>query len=227
MPLPRLRQLVLVAPEVEAVSQQLSALLGTPPYRDPGVAEFGLANAVHQVGDAFVEVVAPTRPGTAAGRQLHRQGPSGYMAMAEVDDLDAARSRLDRLGVRVVWSIELPDVVDLHLHPKDVPGAILALDRVDPPGSWRWGGPDWRPAPGGIVSLTIAVDDPEAACQRWAEVLGVQPAGTRLELDWQDVCFTQAQARHGIVAATLALARPSDAPPIATVAGVALALEDA
>ena len=227
MPLPRLRQLVVVAPQVDPVSDRLSALLGTPPYRDPGVGEFGLANAVHQVGDAFVEVVAPTRPGTAAGRQLDRQGPSGYMAMAEVDDLAAARERLVRLGVRVVWSIELPDVVDLHLHPKDVPGAILALDRVDPPGSWRWGGPDWRVAPGGIVALTIAVDEPAAACRRWADVLGVQPEGTRLQLDRQQVRFTQAQVRQGIVAATLALARPPDAPPVATVAGVALTLEDA
>lgn len=229
MPLPRLRQLVLVAEQAEPVSAQLATLLGSPAYRDPGVGQFGLVNAVHAVGDGFVEVVAPVAAGTAAGRHLARHGPSGYMAMAEVADLATARERLDRLGVRVVWEVALPDVVDLHLHPKDVPGAIVALDVVEPPGSWPWGGPGWRPAAGGLTGLTVAVPEPQAACRRWADVLGAAADGDEIALDGgrQRVRFVGADGAHGIVAASVALVRPRGGPSTAMVAGVTLTLEDA
>jgi hypothetical protein len=182
-PLPRLRQAVLAAaeldPVVAAVRDYLGAFVAIPdPYPDPGVARFGLRNAVLAVGDSFLEVVSPVQDGTAVGRQLTRRGgDGGYMAMLEVEDLAAAQQRLAAAGVRVVWKVDLPDVTDLHLHPHDLPGTLAALDVVDPPGSWRWGGPAHtgvRAAtpPGGLVGLTLAVPDPVAAVQRWGAVLG-------------------------------------------------------
>jgi len=67
------------------------------------VGQFGLTNAVFAVGDTFVEVVAPARPDTTAGRYLERRGGDGrYMAIFQVPDLAAARRRLASLGVR--WS---------------------------------------------------------------------------------------------------------------------------
>jgi Glyoxalase-like domain len=182
-PLPRLRQAVLAAaelgPVVAAVRDHLGAFVSIPePYPDPGVARFGLRNAVLSVGDSFLEVVSPVQDGTAVGRQLARRGgDGGYMAMVEVPDIDAAQARLAAAGIRVVWKVELPDVTDLHLHPRDLPGTLAALDVVDPPGSWRWGGPAHTgvradvPA-GGLVGLTLAVPDPVTAAQRWAAVLG-------------------------------------------------------
>ena len=226
MPLPRLRQLVLAAPEAAPVSAELGRLLGSTPYVDPGVGEFGLENAVHTTGDAFVEVVAPLRDDTAVSRWLARRGgPGGYMAMFEVDDVTAARTRLERLGVRVVWEIALPGVVDLHLHPKDTGGALLALDEVDPPGSWPWGGQGWaRDHAGGLTGVTVAVDDPTQVCRRWADVLGVTPAGDALVLGDQTVRFVRGDGATGVVEARLAV----PAPPAATavVAGVALHFEE-
>ena len=66
-----------------------------------------------------------------------------------------------------------------HLHPGDVPGAIVALDASVPPAAWRWAGPGWTGragvgAPGEIVSATVSVADPAWAATRWAEVLGVR-----------------------------------------------------
>lgn len=128
--------------------------------------------------------------GTTAGRYLDRRGgDAGYMAMFQVDDLDGARARLDDLGVRVVWRVDLDDISGTHLHPRDVPGAIVSLDRPDPPESWHWAGPRWTgsaPAdrePGGITALTVAGPDPVALAQRWAAVLGTQPEGTTVALD--------------------------------------------
>src|ERR1019366_3577230 len=141
----RLRQAVLVAAELEPVASALkSALDLKEPFRDSGVGEFGLANVVFALGDCFVEVVSPTQPDTAAGRYLARHGrDGGYMVIFDVEDLEGARERALGLGVRVVWQIDLPDISGTHLHPADMRGAIVSLDRSEPYGTWSWGGPRW------------------------------------------------------------------------------------
>jgi hypothetical protein len=177
----RLRQAVLVSRDLDAVAGELQRELGLgEPFDDPGVAEFGLRNAVFALGDAFIEIVSPTREGTAAGRHLERHGrDGGYMVIFQLDDLEAARRRVSDLGVRVVWQIDLPDISGTHLHPADMRGAIVSLDRPIPPESWRWGGPAWedRAAPGVLTGATIAVADPDAVAARWDEVLGGRPDG--------------------------------------------------
>jgi hypothetical protein len=178
---PRLRQVALVARDCERVAAELRGAFGwAEPFRDPGVEVFGLTNAVFAVGDTFVEVVAPKQTDTTAGRYLQRRGgDAGYMAIFQVPDLAAARGRIADLGIRVVWTAELPDIVGTHLHPKDVPGAIVSLDWTVPPESWRWAGPAWTGRapdhpPGGVTGLTVEVLDPPAVAERWAQVLGLR-----------------------------------------------------
>ncbi len=173
-----------MARDCDEVAGQLRQALGLgQPFRDPGVGQFGLTNAVFAVGDTFLEVVAPVRPATTAGRYLERRGgDGGYMAIFQVPDLAEARRRLAGLGVRVVWTTDLPDMAGTHLHPKDVPGAIVSLDWAAPPESWRWAGPSWtgrapEHVPGGVTGLTIEVEDPPAAARRWTAVLGLPAAG--------------------------------------------------
>jgi len=181
---PRLRQVALVARDCGRVAGELRRAFGWPlPFHDPGVGQFGLTNAVFTVGDTFVEVVAPARPDTTAGRYLTRRGgDGGYMAIFQVPDLAVARRRVASLGVRVVWAADLPDIAATHLHPGDVPGAIVSLDWAAPERSWRWAGPSWtgrvpEHVPGGVTGLTIEVSDPVAAARRWAAVLGISAAG--------------------------------------------------
>ncbi len=69
----RLRQVALVARDLEPTVDSLSKTLGVDVcYRDPGVAEFGLVNALFAIGDAFLEVVSPQQEGTTAGRLLEQ-----------------------------------------------------------------------------------------------------------------------------------------------------------
>ena len=207
------------------------------PFCDPGVARFGLSNAVFAAGDTFVEVVAPAEPGTTAGRYLERRGGNGgYMAIFQVADLAAARRRVADLGVRVVWTADLPDIAGTHLHPKDVPGAIVSLDWADPAGSWRWAGPSWTGrapdhARGGLTGLTVEVGDPFGAAQRWAAVLGVpvgrdgETAVVELADAGQLLRFRPAGAGHGegITAVTIA-GLPSPEPM--EIGGVSFAREE-
>jgi hypothetical protein len=208
---PRLRQVALAAADCEATASQLRETFGWPaPFHDPGVGRFGLTNAVFAAGDTFVEVVAPVERGTTAGRYLERRGgDSGYMAIFQMPDLTEARRRVADAGIRVVWTADLADIAGTHLHPKDVPGAIVSLDWADPPESWRWAGPEWtgrapeqHPA-GAISGLTIEVIDPAAAAERWAGVLGltvIDTGGTAtIELTHagQDLRFVPAGSAGG------------------------------
>src|SRR5438876_569975 len=171
----RLRQAVLVAEQLEPVAEALRSALGLgEPFRDPGVATFGLTNAVFALGDCFLEVISPARPDTAAGRYMARHGGGGgYMVIFDLDDLEGARERAQAAGVRVVWQIDLPDISGTHLHPADMRGAIVSLDRSSPYGSWRWGGPEWTArtgegAPGRLAGVTIAVAEPDEVAARGA-----------------------------------------------------------
>lgn len=172
----RLRQVALVATDRDAVVAELCDWLSvTVCFEDPGVGEFGLHNALLTIGDQFVEVVSPTTEGTTAGRLLDkRRGDGGYMAIFEVDDLDERLTALDAVGVRVVWSIDLPDIRARHLHPRDVGGAIVSIDQPVPNGTWRWAGP-WTAhaetaVATGIAGIDVAAADPVAMRARWSEV---------------------------------------------------------
>jgi hypothetical protein len=202
----RLRQVALVARDCARVASELREAFGwAEPFHDPGVAQFGLTNAVFAVGGSFVEVVAPVQPDTTAGRYLERRGgDGGYMAIFQVPDLAEARRRIAGLGVRVVWTADLPDIAGTHLHPRDVPGAIVSVDWAEPPQSWRWAGPSWtgqapEHGPGGVTGLTIEVSDPPAAAERWAAVLGIPAADTVVKLpdSGQRLRFAPARAGHG------------------------------
>lgn len=220
----RLRQVALVAGQLGPVSGQLREHLALgEPFHDPEIVMFGLDNSVFAVGDTFVEVVAPVRADTAAGRYLDRHGgDGGYMAIFQVPDLVEARRRVDELGIRVVHRADLPDIAGTHLHPKDVPGAIVSLDWAEPAGSWRWAGPEWTgqvPAhqPGGLRAVTISVSQPAAVARRWADVLNArsepdgQGASVALDGGRQTIRFAPSGAGQpeGISGVEVALPPPA------------------
>jgi len=230
---PRLRQVALVAADGGGAARRLQEAFSWPePFHDPGVGRFGLTNAVFAAGDTFVEIVTPVQPGTAAGRYLERRGgDSGYMAIFQMPDLAQARRRVAAAGVRVVWTADFADIAGTHLHPKDVPGAIVSLDWADPAESWRWAGPEWTghaPAhpEGGLSGLTIEVTDPAGAAARWAEVLGLAVTTTgggaaviALEHARQDLRFVTAAPGRGEAIAEARFTTGHAVPPVA-VAGV-------
>lgn len=167
---------MLAARDLDAVVASLRDSLGLgEPFADPGVAIFGLRNAVFAIGDTFLEVVSPAEPDTSAGRLLDRRGGDcGYMVMFQVADLAAAKARASAQSIRQVFEVELDDIAEVHLHPADMCGAIVALSAPTPPEAWRWGGPDWeqRSVPGRVAAVTVSVEDPDEIAARWTTVVG-------------------------------------------------------
>ena len=199
----RLRQVALAAHQLDPVVERLCDTFGLSVcYRDPGVATFGLHNALMTIGDQFLEVVAPDPSigppeKTTVHRLLTKRGGdatdtvTGYMPIFEVDDLDAREKHLGDHGVRIVWRGDFPTIRGRHLHPADVGGALCSVDQPVPNGSWQWAGDAWTAHADtdvvtGIAGVTVGADDPEAMEARWDELalrhsVRFQPAGERRE----------------------------------------------
>ncbi|MFZ9698214.1 MAG: VOC family protein [Ilumatobacteraceae bacterium] len=172
-----LRQVALVAHDLDAATADVQRHLDVDVcFRDPGVGEFGLHNALFRIGDQFLEIVSPVTTGTTAGRLLDKAGGDcGYMAIFEVDDLDARMRHLTQLGVRTVWQGDFRQIRGRHLHPKDTGGTLVSIDQPERPGEWHWAGPSWRNAKASTVAtaitrITLASPTPEQLRLRWHEL---------------------------------------------------------
>jgi hypothetical protein len=196
----RLRQIALVAGQLGPVEQDLTEVLGIRVcHRDPGVARFGLENILMPVGDQLLEVVAPVREGTAAGRYLHRRGgDGGYMVITQCDEHRPRRQRVQDLGIRVVNQFETRGFRNMQLHPKDTGGSFFEIDEQlgadahRPDGPWEPAGHDWQAARcldrvKAIAAAEIQCDDPQQVAMRWSEIAQLALSGAvdqwRIDLD--------------------------------------------
>ena len=200
----RLRQVALVARELERSVEELCGVLGIEvAYNDPNVMAFGLVNAVMPVGDSFLEVVSPAQEKTTAGRYLERRGgDGGYMLIFQTRDLAHERERIGKLGVRVVWEADIGRAKVIHLHPHDIGSSLVSFDQMSEWNEWEWAGPDWRSkvrrdSTTGIVAAELQSEDPERCAARWSEVLGIPRRGLEIPLDEGTLQFAQVTDGRG------------------------------
>jgi len=182
----RLRQIALVARDLDSVVGELRSRLGLGvPFEDPSVATFGLRNAVMPVGNQFIEVVSPTREGTAGGRYLDRRGgDGGYMVILQADEHAARRGRIVDLGIRRVFEHEGDHYTIMQLHPADTGGSFLEIDDQKggedmATGPWEPAGPKWQKARrtdivSGIAAAELQSPDPARLAARWSEILDLR-----------------------------------------------------
>ncbi len=239
----RIRQLALVARDLATTVGQLRTLFALDDgFADPGVGTFGLVNRVLVLDDTFLEVVSPDRSGTTAERLLEKRGgDGGYMVIVQADgddlSLTAQRQRMERLGVRMVFDLSLDDISTLHLHPRDVGGAILSIDRTIPASAWRWAGPGWEARKsesriGGLVGAGIQSKDPTAMAQRWAAVLDCEVSSgkegvAQINLVGSDLRFLPDTDRRGEGLAEIDVACPDPEPVLRTASDLGLRCEPA
>jgi catechol 2,3-dioxygenase-like lactoylglutathione lyase family enzyme len=181
-----LRQICVVVADLEKSTAVLRSLFGLEvAYRDPAVTKYGLANAVFPVGSNFIELVSPTRDGTAGGRHLARRGgDAGYMVIIHCDDVPAWKAHVTALNARIVNNPTYEHYSGIHLHPADTGGAILEFNRDvggdDPWGSYHPAGPDWQKfvrtdVVEAMTGAELQSPDAEKLARRWGELLKVTP----------------------------------------------------
>ncbi|KAF0801907.1 hypothetical protein A6D6_04210 [Alcanivorax xiamenensis] len=178
----RFRQLCLVASQLEPVVEDLADVFGIQVcHRDPAVQAFGLHNALLPVGNTFIEVVAPTREDTTAGRFLRRRGgDGGYMVILDTDDVDRWGPHVDAQGVRVAAFLGHGDYRGMQLHPKDLGGTLLEINHTrygeSLDGPYNPAGPDWQSFVNTervqrIVGVELQGAEPEDMARRWGSLL--------------------------------------------------------
>lgn len=174
----RLRQICLVAHDRDSIVDHLENVFSLrTAYHDPGVATFGLHNAVIPVGEQFLEVVSPVKAGTTAGRYLDRRGgDGGYMLIFQSDRQPHHRAIVDRLGWRIVTDFATRGYRCMQVHPADSGGTFLEIDSQEPWEDWHPAGNDWRShvdtsLTTGFVQADIGCADPADLSSRWGAAL--------------------------------------------------------
>jgi len=180
----RLRQICLVANQLAPVIDDFKDILGLEVcFVDKGVGVFGLENSLMPVGNNFIEVVAPIKADTAAGRYLkRRQGDGGYMVICQCDSHEtqlARKSRAAAMNIRLALEHESRSFHVMQLHPADTGGAFFEIDwdaKGESEGHWEpAGGSDWpRARHTDIVTQYSAVElqsaDPRGLAERWSSI---------------------------------------------------------
>jgi hypothetical protein len=186
----RVRQIAMVAGNLDPVVEQLNAVFGLKVgFRDPGVGYYGLVNVVMPVGGEFLEVVQPVKEDASAARYLKRRGgDAGYMVILQAEDALAHRKRLADMGVRLIAESHHDGYIFTHFHPGDCAGVLSSIDTVENDAAWREGmsnwppaGEDWKDFPAdkakGIAAVEIQHPNPEAAAGRWHELFEAPVSG--------------------------------------------------
>ena len=205
-----IRQIVMVSSLRDPIVSDLNKLFGLEvAFNDPGVNHFGLENAVMPLGTDFLEVVSPIEKNTTAGRYLDKRGgDGGYMVIIQVDDFDKSKSLVNDYKIGIVWDTDLPEAKAIHLHPKQMGGAIVSLDWMNPKESWKWAGPEWNKYITddikGIDGVEIQANNPEEMFNRWKDILdasNINESEKKIYLDNTWISFTDEDDRGSGISA--------------------------
>ncbi len=179
----RLRQLVIATDKIEVLADNICDLFELKrTYSDPELIVFGLENILIPLGDTFLELVTPVKENTSAERFLKKRGgDGGYMVIVDTIDLSEEKKRLEKEKLEIVWYENRKSKgvhgQSLHLHPKQVGGAILSIDSMNPPSSWLWAGTEWekninKSLVSHLSSVNIASPQPNSLLASWEKALG-------------------------------------------------------
>jgi hypothetical protein len=179
-----LRQICLVAPQLEPVIADIAAIMGLSVcYRDGNVEKYGLVNALMPVDTILLEVVSPFRAGTAAGRFIEKTGGrGGYMAIFCCDDPDARAKAASALGVRTANVIAHAPYHGVQLHPRDCRAAFIEFNHTDGSddvlGAYPPAGPEWqsfirKEMTQALTGVEMQSPDPAGLAEHWGRILGL------------------------------------------------------
>ena len=208
----RLRQLVIATSEMDLLADSICDLFElNRTFSDPELIVFGLQNVLIPLGDTFLELVTPIKENTSAERFLKKRGgDGGYMVIVDSVDLEKERKRLENVRMDIVWyenrKFDGIHGQSLHLHPKQVGGAILSIDNMKPASSWLWAGTEWekdinKSLVSHVSGVNICSPDPNNLLSNWEKALGRKRSldKTSIDLSGSSINFvinTQSQSEH-------------------------------
>ncbi|EXJ82594.1 hypothetical protein A1O3_06407 [Capronia epimyces CBS 606.96] len=210
----RLRQIALIARDLDRARYILTTILGTEVvFEDPAVAQWGLKNFLVAIGGDIIEVCSPCKPGTTVEKLLQKRGDGGYMVIMQTTDAAARRRYIESRGLaKVIYYHSHDEVECVQYHPKGIRGGVMPeLDSHTPSSSnptplessfspWHACGPDYERysatmrrhshlrLAAATCRLAPGQTDTEAAARQWHEWFGIDRDGSEL-------VFTNARLR--------------------------------
>jgi len=179
MSLPRIRQIVLITDDLEkstARARELFGFTGGVSLTEE-MAGLGFEHVILSFADTFLEIVAPLSADSAHGRLLARNGPGGYMVVAQVEDVPAVVERAGARGFAPIMHEDYHGAPLTQWHPKHL-GTLAEIDQVTPPESWHFAPAVFEQSSTDVardvVAVTLAVDDPAAIADTWADLLAAE-----------------------------------------------------
>jgi hypothetical protein len=202
----RLRQICLAAPMIEALTADICDIFKVAIcYRDPGVAKYGLVNALIPIGTDLLEVVCPTEANTAAGRFISKtRGHGGYMAIFQTNNPRERQAHAATLGVRTAHTIERPDYQNAQLHPRDCRATFIEVGHSvggdDRMGTWWPAGDHWKDFirtndTRRVLGIELESLAPDDLATHWSKILqtplGAEGGAPSLRFEGSTIWFVQ------------------------------------
>jgi catechol 2,3-dioxygenase-like lactoylglutathione lyase family enzyme len=224
-PLPRLRQVALLVPDLEAALAEVRAAFGaTEGTRDPEeMAALGFEHEIVSFTDTFLELCSPlpSETTTPAQRLLERRGACGYLLDVQVPDLDAVVARAAEAGIAPLFNEPFGAGRISQWHPRAM-GTLVELDEVAPPESWHYAPEIFERAATDVatdvVGAEVAVADPASVAATWGRLLDVRPDGETLRLGPSTVRFIEGD--EGLRAVDVAATDPARVGDVVRLSGV-------
>ena len=199
----RLRQLVFVSKERDRLAKEICDVFDLKEaYNDPGLISFGLENVLIPLNDTFFEIVMPVQENTTAERFFEKiGGEGGYMIIVDVKNFEQENERVENSEIKIVWNGNRQEegihARTIHLHPKQVGGAILSLDKMIPEDEWLWAGTNWKKHINKslvdcISGVILQSSDPNKLCSQWELALGKKrdsSSALNISLDQSNISF--------------------------------------
>lgn len=189
----RLRQVGIMAWDLEETVGLYRRVLGVEPIRYADLNEGGLRIAIIPTGHGtYLEIQTPTRSNSFGRQFLDSHGEGISMLIFEVPDVDASVTHLESHDVRISRRIKTRINKAAFIHPDDVNGTRVELVQPLPPQTWHSigaGNIEQEPPVEALVQqirqVTIVVQDLEMAISRWTVLFGITTT-SRLRADHDD-----------------------------------------
>jgi hypothetical protein len=209
----RLRQICLVAPDLNRAIADTEAIFGVKlAYQDPHVRKYGLENALFPFGLAFVEIVSPREPDTAAGRFLEGMSDCGgaYMAIFNCNDPERRGHHAEAMGIRIAHAIDYEGFHAVQMHPRDCRAAMIEFDRTDgekdlqgpylPAGGTKWKEAIKTDITKSLVEIIVESPDPRGIGTHWSRILEkpciLSDESCRIDTDMIAIRFVRGQGER-------------------------------
>ena len=204
----RLRQICLVAPQLEPVISDIAAIMGLSVcYRDGNVAKYGLENALLPVDTILLEVVAPFQPRHRGGA-FHRKDRRPRRLHG---DLLLRRSRRTRQACQGDGRAHRQrdhhaPYHGVQLHPRDCRAAFIEFNHTagsdDVLGTYPPAGPDWQKSirkdvTQALTGVEMQSPEPQGLAEHWGKIIGVAAGKKRQRRARAETAELQIPLRQG------------------------------